>query len=289
MRRLEVSTSGKWYLVLTVALGVVALLTANNVLYLAESLLLSGLILSGVLSERAIWNIEVTLLPGEAVAGEPSRDRVRVRNVSRSPFFCVEVGQWRGKQRVRWAYFPRLGPHEERVELSRQLFAARGVWSRDGIYLSTSYPFGFARKIRFLAAPDTRVIWPGPRQAADPRKQQDARSPRRSGAPTPILGEARTFQEGDAWSDVIWKLSARGAGWWVRPRRPEKARSTVALDLALPPGEGFERQVWMAAQPFLADEDACLLVRGRRGQSLIEGRHAGLQYLALVQSEVAPG
>src|SRR4051812_25592145 len=95
MRRLQITIAGRWFLALTIALGVVSLASGNNVIYLIESLLLSGLILSGILSERAISGLTVDIIRKPALAGAPNRDLVRVKNRKKHPIFCVEIGEWR--------------------------------------------------------------------------------------------------------------------------------------------------------------------------------------------------
>jgi hypothetical protein len=74
MRRLYVTKAGYWYIFLTIAIGVVALTTANNVFYLMECLLLGGMILSGVVSERTISSVDVTWIRKQATAGVTVRD-----------------------------------------------------------------------------------------------------------------------------------------------------------------------------------------------------------------------
>lgn len=50
-RKLRVTFPGKWFLVLTIGVGAAAINTRNNLLYLALSMNLSLIILSGILSE----------------------------------------------------------------------------------------------------------------------------------------------------------------------------------------------------------------------------------------------
>ena len=53
-RTLKVTRMGRTYLVVTFGVGLGALNTGNNLLYLVLGLLLSVIILSGVLSERCL-------------------------------------------------------------------------------------------------------------------------------------------------------------------------------------------------------------------------------------------
>ncbi|HZN92979.1 MAG TPA: DUF58 domain-containing protein, partial [Myxococcales bacterium] len=58
-RTLKTTRTGRTYLVLTLGVGFGALNTGNNLLYLLLGLLLSMIVLSGVLSERALRDLQV--------------------------------------------------------------------------------------------------------------------------------------------------------------------------------------------------------------------------------------
>ncbi len=63
---------GRVYLVLTVGIGVGALNTGNNLLYLVLGFMLALIVLSGVLSERVVKDLRVRrLLPDGVWATEP--------------------------------------------------------------------------------------------------------------------------------------------------------------------------------------------------------------------------
>ena len=68
-RRLRVTRVGRTYLVITLGIGLGALNTGNNLLYLVLGFLLSVIVLSGVLSERVLRDVTVRrLLPDGAFA-----------------------------------------------------------------------------------------------------------------------------------------------------------------------------------------------------------------------------
>src|SRR5262245_9769047 len=122
MRRLQILPSGRWYLALTLGLGIAALSTANNVLYLVESLLLSGIILSGILSERTVLALRCERIKGKAIAGETSGDTFRVTNTRRFTVFCVQVGEWKQGQFIPLFYIPRIQKGLQAVFSSHQIF-----------------------------------------------------------------------------------------------------------------------------------------------------------------------
>ena len=69
-RHLRVPFAGKVFLLVTLGVGVAAVNTGNNLLYLALSLNLSLILLSGVLSEGTLRHVTLTTrLASEAFAG----------------------------------------------------------------------------------------------------------------------------------------------------------------------------------------------------------------------------
>src|SRR5438876_12253102 len=92
-RRLKVTRQGSTFLVLTIGVGLGALNTGNNLLYLVLGLLLSTIVVSGVLSERCLRHLEVRRLGAEsAYADEPFAFRYALLR-RRGPAFALTVGE----------------------------------------------------------------------------------------------------------------------------------------------------------------------------------------------------
>lgn len=267
MRKLEVTISGRWYLTLAIAMGVVALLSGNNVLYLIESLLLSGLILSGILSERALSAVRIEVRRRPISAASPAEDLVIVTNARKFPVFCLEIGEWKGKRLRPYAYLAKLEPRSRLVLPSWLVLPRRGRHAWEGLAVATSYPFGFARKIRVITEPGERVVWPARPgiEVAD--------------------GEVRPYAPDDDSRMIVWTLSARGGEPVVRPRRAVVGSGEITLDLRQPPGEEFERLVVDAAQPFHESQDRVLVLVGANGKRKVHGQAKALTELATVEAE----
>lgn len=286
MRRLQITVSGRWYVALTIALGVVAMVSGNNVLYLIESLLLAGLILSGILSERTIAAVEARWLRGRAIAGETLPDRLHVSNGRRFQIFCVEIGEWRGGKLHPLAYLPKLAPGAAVTIPCKAIAGARGTHRWDGLAVATSFPFGFARKILILRDPGERLIWPGRAPGlATVREDRSGRQGQRSGGELSD-GEIRTYDPSDDSRMIVWTLSAKGQGPLVRVRRREQETPRIRLDLRAEAGEEFERDVLAAARHFHesrgGDEgfESILILTDHGGSRKIRGRIAVLDELA---------
>ena len=92
-RTLRPTRAGWVFFALTLGVGIAALNTGNNLMYMVLSLLLSFLVLSGVMSESALRGIQVRrVLPAELVAEQEAIVGVEVANQQRRvPAFAVVV------------------------------------------------------------------------------------------------------------------------------------------------------------------------------------------------------
>jgi uncharacterized protein (DUF58 family) len=286
IRRLEVTRSGKWYIALTIALGVTALASGNNAIYLMESLLLAGLILSGVLSERQVSAVRVEFLRVQAKATDPTADWIIVRNQSKRTLFCLEIGEWKDGKFHSLAFFPKIKESETVRARSEQTLGARGLYRWDGFAVATSYPFGFARKIKVVKIPGERIVWPsGFRKRkdsyADPVGERGNRNPEID----VVDGEIRKYEWVDDARLILANQSDRGVGPMVRNRRPVLKEPEVLLDLRASPGEAFENTIRRASSAFYRSENADLILVQSKGRRKVSGKKAALNALALAEPE----
>lgn len=208
------------YVLIAVAVGLLSAAYAsssNNILFIALSLVMATLILSGVLSwlnyRRASWRL---LLPAHFRAEEPTPVVVDVWNGKRLlPLYSVwfRIRPEDATQGERLYLEERLNPGEQtRLEW---LFtpAKRGV---DRIRLSgmeSQYPFGFLAKQ--VGAELSREIVVSPRRVdyefkrpLGKRGLRQGETVRRPGAGAELLN-LRAYQPGDPQRLVHWKASAR--------------------------------------------------------------------------------
>lgn len=252
MRRLEVTFAGYWYTALTIGLGVAALLSANNVLYLIESLLLSGMIFSGVLSERSVSAVEVQVSRKGASAGTPVGDIIKIRNKRNYPLFCVEIGEWVDGEFLIHGFLPRISAKETLSITSKVVYPQRGVHQWEGIAVGTSYPFGLAKKIRILDLPGSRTIWPKRLDHGKTSQSTVEQNGARQGAEF-AEGEIRPYAYEDDCRLIVWPQSIKGLGPMIRPKSGAKIEPRVVLKIAelnaLEPA-ALEMRISMASAPF---------------------------------------
>jgi len=208
-RRMEISNGGKWFLLLTLGLGMVAINSNNNVIYLLESLLLSSLIFSGILSDYTVARIQVSRRLHQAIAGQPTKDRFLLLNSGYFPLFCVELGEWKAGKFRPLAYALHIPAKSAKTVLSQQIFSKRGLHSWENLAVATSFPFGFARKIRLIDKGGKRIVWPRlihGKFTGSPIREVEI-----------LEGEIRILPEGEDISKVHWLSSARSTQLMQRP------------------------------------------------------------------------
>lgn len=294
-RRLQISSAGYWYLGLTLLLGLAAMSSGNNILYLFESLLLSGLILSGILSERAISGLELEVRRKQARALEPTRDPIHLQNFRRHPAFAIEIGEWRDHQFQPLAFVPRIAGKSTIVVTSQQVLSSRGPHRWQGLAIATRFPFGFARKILLLDSPGTRLVWPAhPSHAERPESADSAAMGNQAGTAI-VDGEVRPMNQDDDYRLVVWPLSVKGTGPLVRMRKSEKQAPELLLDLRAEPGEVFERKITEIARKFYGpssmpstSDGGSLTLLNDQGRRRVNGSKNALDLLSVVQATGEP-
>jgi uncharacterized protein (DUF58 family) len=117
----EVTRAGLFYILIAVVLGIAAITSGNNLLYVIVAALLSAMLVSGVASALVLRNLELdVLLPEHVFAGRPMLARLLLRNTSGLlPSFSVRVVPSKRKAVKKWRWeaytlgWPRNRPPEK--------------------------------------------------------------------------------------------------------------------------------------------------------------------------------
>ncbi len=244
-RTLKVTRMGRTYLVLTVGIGLAALNTGNNLLYLVLGFLLAVIVLSGVLSERVVGDLTVRrLLPEGVFAQEPFPLRYEVRR-SRGQAFAVRLTE-RSPGLSAWAWLPHLAQGATLVVRAEAVAARRGPLGLTELEVTTSFPFGLFEKSRRLELPDLLVVWPRrgftceePAPDAGLHVGDAGQSRHRDGGGD-LLGLRELLDDEDA-RRVHWKKSA-AAGQLLKVEREREDRLQYTLEVApAPDPEALDR------------------------------------------------
>lgn len=299
---LRITREGKWYIGITIGVGLAALNTGNNLLYLLLGMLLSLILISGLLSHISLRNLRVVRrLPLRAQVGRDHQVEIEVYNSKpRIPSYAIEVEDLRaGQPADKRCFFLKISPASTQVAAYRRKPQRRGLDRHEGFRVATRFPFGLFEKSRELEAPGELIIYP----AVDPvRLGRDDRG-RDSGA-NGALGQGggdeiagvRLEREGDDPRDIYWRKSTMSHHRVVRERARELSPEVVLrLDLTRPANapDDFAQQFERAIRE-VASRAVAHVKRGDRvtvltsaGQRVRADRSTGLdgllRFLALVE------
>lgn len=265
-RRLKVTKLGRTYLVLTVGIGLGALNTGNNLLYLVLGFMLSIIVLSGVLSERAIWDIQLKrLLPDGAFAKEPFALRYEVSR-KKGRAFALKLREADGPVDA-WAWVPLVSDKAPVTVRANATANKRGPHQLSTIEISTAFPLGIFEKSRVIELSDVLLVFPRrgfscpPTQADAGRQAGDGGNPHMRDGNGDIQG-LRDLEAGEDARRIHWKKSASiGRLVKVEREREDRKQFTLKVDPSLP-SEALER--------------ACEETAAATQQLLGEGHEVGL-------------
>lgn len=235
-RRLRITREGKYFIGITLGVGLAAINTGNNLLYLLLGLLLALIVVSSVMSELSLRNLRVTRrLPPRAQVGRAHLVEIEVRNDKQSvPSYAIEVEDLRqGQPADKRCFFLKVSPKSAQVAAYRRTPAKRGRDMHVGFRLATRFPFGLFEKSREVQALGELIIYP----AVDPvRLPQEQNGRALGGLSSSVRGggdeiiAVRPLREGDDPRDIYWRKSSLSSSLVLRERARE-VRAEVKLAL----------------------------------------------------------
>ena len=231
-RTLRPTREGWWCLAVTVGLGVTAMNTGNNLLYLLESMVLALVVISGVLSEQSVRGVRLWIVrPDEIFADSPVTVGARVRNIKRRrPSYSVSLERPSGRERL--GYLPRLGAGEERLLTWEETLPERGRHRLPGLRIATRFPFGLFVKAARPTGTDDVIVYPRrvPPPAALLRQAGEGGvAPARRRGRGHDLHDLRAYQAGDDPRMIHWRVSARTGVLTVRELEAETAQDACIV------------------------------------------------------------
>lgn len=251
-RTLRFTREGWFFLVVTVAIGLAALNTGHNLFYLIFAMLVSLIVVSGLLSERAVRHLRVERrLPSEIFASSAAPLELRVRNTSaRRASYAVEVRDGVvGEPRRRIGFIDRLDPGAERSFVSLWSFPRRGRRNFRSIHLVTRFPFGLFEKTRIVATRDSCIVFPAVVAQAARTRSRDAGDSafRKHRLGEEMIGLRRKLPDDDP-RRIHWRVSARIGEWMVTEHAETLDRPlSVFFDSRGPADAAFEAALEHAA------------------------------------------
>lgn len=248
--RLAVTGEGRFFLLVTLGLGVASVNTGNNLLYLVLGLLLSLVLVSGVLSDIVLLGIRVRRhLPRRAAVGAPCLVEIEIINDKRwLPSFCLtaydeelEPSGPRNPPRS-GAFFLRVDPRGSARATLVRVPSRRGRLRLEAVRITTRYPFGFFEKSRTIRLEDELLVHPALVDVHDLERRLVELTGVERNVALPVtranrrgdqeIAGLRPHRHGDEARAVHWRRSAALGSLVVREfDRTPQSEIGIALDL----------------------------------------------------------
>jgi uncharacterized protein (DUF58 family) len=242
--RYKVTRGGLLFTLAILVVGLAAVISANNLLFLIVATMLATLLISGLVSRLCLAGLELDFqVPEHVAAGRHFPGRLYVRNQKwLMPSFSIRTEGIRDAASPTLksgVYFPLIAAGtfvEETVEVR---FPRRGAYRQNSFAFSTSFPFGFLEKSARVTLRREMTVYP----SIDPR-------PGFEDLLLGIAGEIETHYRGlgkdfyrirpyeafESSRHVDWKASAHVGSLQVREFAREQEQTVeIFLDRDIPP------------------------------------------------------
>ncbi len=240
-RTLQLTREGLGFIMILIGVGLGAINTGNNLLYLILAMCCSFIVVSGILSEMSLKKLSVKgEAPAYLYAREPGSLKLKLSNHKKwEPSYSIHIKPTQSRQPFTlepepyFFFIPSGSTIEKPVILTAQ---KRGHFKIATCRLATRFPFGFFYKTKTIPLQLETVVFP----AIHPVKPPDQ-------SETGIEGEGivqpkgeelhavREFQPGDSLNSVHWKSSAKTGNLRVKEFQSHNLQSyTIFLALKNP-------------------------------------------------------
>ncbi|MBX7223449.1 MAG: DUF58 domain-containing protein [Blastocatellia bacterium] len=265
------TTETAFFLTILLVVGIAAVNTGNNLLYLIFSILVGLILTSGVVSHNSLRDIDVGLrFPDHIYAKQEVHLDITVTNHKHLvPSFSLMVGVeiatrkgktgFRAKMRELFGLLDKHGlsqlahfivvPRRQRLRQTiPYAFQQRGRYVIKGFVVSTKFPFGFVQKTRHIEAHGELIVYP---EIESRRDILDGLSTLTGNLEHLFKGTGaelyaiRQYQTGDNLRHIDWKATAKTRRTMVKEfTREDERRVTIFFDTMAPaqPSPEFNRQ-----------------------------------------------
>jgi uncharacterized protein (DUF58 family) len=240
-RTLQLTREGFGFIVILFGVGLGAINTGNNLLYLILAMCCSFIVVSGILSEMSLRKLSVqSVAPLYLYAREPGSLKVKLTNNKNwAPSYSIRIKSTKHQQPFSLEPEPYFFfiPARQTIEKPMLLTAQkRGQLNIKACRLTTQFPFGFFYKTKTIPLKLETVVFPAIHAVKLPQQseggQEGAGVMQRRGEE---LYSIREFQPGDSLSSVHWKSSAKTGSLRVKEFQSHNQNSyTIFLPLTNP-------------------------------------------------------
>lgn len=241
--RYKITRGGVLFSVAILVVGVCAIISANNLLFLIVAMMMATLLVSGLVSRLCLAGLQLDFRVPEHIAakrGVPGGLYVRNQKWL-LPSFSIRVEGLRGPSTPMLrsdSYFPLIAAGAVMEETVEMYFPKRGVYQQNTFAFSTTFPFGFLEKSARVTPLREMIVYP----SIDPQPGFDDLL-------AGIAGEIETHYRGlgkdfyrirpyeafESARHVDWKASAHVGSLQVREFAREQEQTVeIFLDREVP-------------------------------------------------------
>ncbi len=209
---IKITKSGWLYILVTILIGFAAVNTANNLIYILASALLSYMLISGMFGRWNLRNLAVNVVfPEEIFARTSTLVKIELHNQRRLlPAHLVRVSVCGGE--VLFPYTDAAGSSRQAIEFEP---SKRGPLAIDDIRISSAFPFNFFVRSLPLQESFATVVFPQPRRctshpqaSSEPRHRRGEHAAGSRGDTGDLIA-IRNYLPGDPIKYIHWKSTAK--------------------------------------------------------------------------------
>lgn len=197
---------------MTIFLGFAAINTANNLIYLIVSALLSFMGVSGFIGRRNIQRLEIEILPPDEIyANIQTPVKIRIKNNKKFlPSFLIRVLLF-GKVTL-LPFIDRRASSDKFIEITLN---KRGQNTIDNIFVCSVFPFNFFIRCKKIQESLKLIAFPEPLKCHLSQSDSSDKDKKKGDTSTDDIGfdseliSIRNYTTGDPLKYIHWKASAK--------------------------------------------------------------------------------
>lgn len=232
-RTLVVTAVGKRFLALLILIGIAAINTGNNLLYLIVAILLSIIIISGFLSEATLKSVDIKrTIPKTIYKNTKTYFLLTAENKKKFlPSYSFKLLEYENPDlQAKHGYFMKIRGKENANKRVSYEFAKRGLIKLYAIKMTTKFPFGIISKTKLAICEEDILVLPKiqPVNGIDNlNKNMGSSTPSRHKGYGTDIHSLRDYVTGEDVKRIHWKMSAKKSKLVYMERLAEDTKSVT--------------------------------------------------------------
>lgn len=212
-RHNKITSIGLYLIGTACLLGLAAVNTGSNLLYLLFSMMVTLLVVNGVLALWMFKKLKIAMdFPPQIFARVPIFiDLVLINHKKILPSYSLVIEELKNPSSFR-EFIPHVGVRQSSHHRISHVFSKRGLFFFEGILLSCDFPFGFVQRKRKFTCPQKIVVFPNIHRESKLKQCLTHSSQSSLSEQTPGHGEdifdIRASEPNEDGRHIHWKRSA---------------------------------------------------------------------------------